>query len=50
MTKRQLGVRVDGKLYKALKVLAVQRDTSVQALLEESMRMMLRRFRVAVPR
>ena len=44
MPTRQLGARIDAALYKDVKRLAVEQDTSVAALLEEAVRMLLRKY------
>lgn len=45
MAQQQLGARIDADLYRELRVLAAQRDTTVAALLEEGIKLVLRKYR-----
>lgn len=42
--KRQLGARVQSDLYRKLRILAAQRDTTIAALVEEAILDLLRKY------
>lgn len=44
LEKRQLGARIDADLYRKLRVLAARQDTTVAALLEEAIELVLQRY------
>lgn len=47
--KKQLGARIPPEVYKKLRVLAAQRDTTIAALVEEAILDLLRKYRKRGP-
>ena len=47
--RKMLGARVDARLIKALKFLALEKDKPVYALVEEGIRLVLRKYGQEVP-
>lgn len=48
--KQQTGARIDAELYKRLRLLAVEQETTAAALLEEAIIDLLRKYGQRMPR